>query len=377
MTNLDHPDETATSEISVPSKPSAVGDRKSKTQLVDFAAAIKKEVKIAEERLHSWCKHLRRAGKLLCRVKAMLVHGQFEKWFEQSDFKFSKSTAERYMKLHREFDELREIIGADANPAALRDLTYSQALKLLTKPRQDDGDVERGCENKSTDDGQAALEPAANAADEERASVAPISDSPRRSSDDMEENPVESEGRVAGPEIKKVFDIAEDWLTPVQFIQPAEDMLGGIDLDPASDGERIPAKLHYTKADDGLHPNRAWQGRVFLNPPLTLAQQFVGRLLFEFESNNVTEAILIVPAMTDASWFRKLKRFIRAFLARPEFGWSDMIAEPLVAIYLGSRDSMFHQAFASLGHVYTAFGAGVKLNGQRPLIEYRDPTSTA
>jgi hypothetical protein len=70
--------------------------------------------------------------------------------------------------------------------------------------------------------------------------------------------------------------------------------MGGIDLDPCADPlKRVPATLHYTKEDDGLE--KAWAGRVFLNPPYSGSSHWFKHLCIYAESGAVTEALLLVP----------------------------------------------------------------------------------
>jgi len=56
--------------------------------------------------------------------------------------------------------------------------------------------------------------------------------------------------------------------TPVRIVDPSRELMGGIDLDPASNGaanKYIRAIKFYTKRRSGL--TKQWYGRVFLNPP--------------------------------------------------------------------------------------------------------------
>jgi hypothetical protein len=56
--------------------------------------------------------------------------------------------------------------------------------------------------------------------------------------------------------------------TPVDIVERARSLMGGIDCDPASCAEfneRVRATTFYGIADDGLV--QTWHGRVFLNPP--------------------------------------------------------------------------------------------------------------
>lgn len=60
----------------------------------------------------------------------------------------------------------------------------------------------------------------------------------------------------------------DSWATPIEIVDMARQVLGGIDLDPAScagANVRVRAAEYYTAEQNGLeHP---WFGRVFVNPP--------------------------------------------------------------------------------------------------------------
>lgn len=73
-----------------------------------------------------------------------------------------------------------------------------------------------------------------------------------------------------------------DWYTPSPFVEAAREVMGGIDLDPASHEEAnrtVNATKYYTAEDDGL--KQSWDGRIFLNPPGGLVGAFWRKLVNE------------------------------------------------------------------------------------------------
>jgi phage N-6-adenine-methyltransferase len=96
-----------------------------------------------------------------------------------------------------------------------------------------------------------------------------------------------------------------EWWTPNKYVVPVRDVLGEIDLDPASSDEAPKiAKVYFTKEQDGL--KQKWWGRIFLNPPYNrkLILAFVRKLVEEYRSGRVTEAILLTYNNTSSRWWR-------------------------------------------------------------------------
>lgn len=104
-----------------------------------------------------------------------------------------------------------------------------------------------------------------------------------------------------------------EWYTPPEYIDAAREVMGGIDLDPASckaANEWIKAGTFYTEQEDGL--SRPWEGRVFLNPPygktgnLSNQDVWARKLEEEFLAGRVTEAILLTKCVPGYVWWERL-----------------------------------------------------------------------
>lgn len=71
-----------------------------------------------------------------------------------------------------------------------------------------------------------------------------------------------------------------EWYTPAPIVEAARQVMGAIDLDPASHAEAnetVKAASYYTEENNGLR--MPWVGRVFVNPPGGLVAEFWCRLL--------------------------------------------------------------------------------------------------
>ncbi len=113
---------------------------------------------------------------------------------------------------------------------------------------------------------------------------------------------------MGGATAHSSFNTGEhEWYTPQIYIEAARNVLGGIDLDPASSPaaqKLVKAKTYYTKKADGL--SKKWAGRVWMNPPYEsgLVDKFVGKLVDAFLAREVSAAIVLVNNSTDTNWFQ-------------------------------------------------------------------------
>ena len=102
-----------------------------------------------------------------------------------------------------------------------------------------------------------------------------------------------------------------EYATPYRIWRPLSWAVDGFDLDPASGAEPVPiADQRYTEADDGL--SRPWFGDVFLNPPWTSEdsdgtpkRRWLRKARNEAQRDAVDTVIVLLPAATEAGWFRE------------------------------------------------------------------------
>lgn len=146
-----------------------------------------------------------------------------------------------------------------------------------------------------------------------------------------------------------------EWYTPKHIVNAVVAVLGSIDLDPCADpGKAIPAAQHFTAEDDGL--SLGWRGKVYMNPPYGREiVAWVEKLAEEVKYGNVTEAIALVPARVDTTWWRKLPhREWLAVAGRLAFSEHENAAPfPSAVCYFGPNWPRFREVFGPLGDGYT------------------------
>lgn len=146
--------------------------------------------------------------------------------------------------------------------------------------------------------------------------------------------------------------------TPAEIIEAAIACMGGIDLDPCSNSHEapnVPAARHYTAADDGLA--QRWFGCVYMNPPYGREiEEWVDKLVSEYEHGGVSEAIALVPSRTDTQWWLKLREYHVCLVeGRLKFlgsGKGDPAPFPSAVFYLGGNTDRFVAAFEPIGDIW-------------------------
>lgn len=146
-----------------------------------------------------------------------------------------------------------------------------------------------------------------------------------------------------------------EWYTPAEYIEAAREVMGSIDLDPASNelaNKTVKAQTFYTAETNGL--NKEWFGNVWLNPPYSasLVQAFAEKVV----SSDFQQAVILVNNATDTAWFRKLIEKANAILfttGRIRFYKTDgEKGAPLQGqafIYYGDSVEKFLEVFGKFG----------------------------
>ena len=163
-----------------------------------------------------------------------------------------------------------------------------------------------------------------------------------------------------------------EWYTPARYIEAVREVLGNIELDPASNEEAnitVNATLFYDAATDGL--TKIWKAStVFLNPPYckigstSNQERWTNKLLAEYAAGHIGQAILLVNAATETLWFQRLYDFPICFVkGRIQFesGTGNIRKHGATTgsafIYLGSSPEKFMQVFSRFGRIVFAVEA--------------------
>lgn len=97
-----------------------------------------------------------------------------------------------------------------------------------------------------------------------------------------------------------------EWYTPEDYIAAAREVMGNIDLDPASSdiaNKTVKADIYYTAETNGL--DKPWSGNVWMNPPYAaeLIKKFADKFVEELD--NIKDCIILVNNATESMWFLK------------------------------------------------------------------------
>lgn len=153
---------------------------------------------------------------------------------------------------------------------------------------------------------------------------------------------------------------SNEWYTPENYVKSVKQVLGKVDLDPATcelaNKKFLKADNIYTIDDDGL--KHKWSGKVFLNPPYgDVGPKFVAKAVHEFDAGRVSEAIILLNShVTDSKWFKPMFNYVLCFTDHRSRFWNkDGIGgsptHGSVFCYMGDNPNKFAEVFKHLGSV--------------------------
>ena len=184
-----------------------------------------------------------------------------------------------------------------------------------------------------------------------------------------------------------------EWYTPKWITDLCAELMGGIDLDPAScevANKFVGAKNFYTKEDDGLHKD--WFGNVFMNHPFGKPEvackrsksepskflcnkercksrgyhnesyvpgnaDWINKLVNEYENDHFRRGCALTFASTSEGWFKPLYQFPHCWLYdRVNFidaSGNEIKGAPkgCVISFPGIEIQKIHKLFSKYGHV--------------------------
>ncbi len=174
-----------------------------------------------------------------------------------------------------------------------------------------------------------------------------------------------------------------EYYTPVEIVEAARRVMGGIDLDPASSetANQIVRAVHiYTAKENGLL--QPWRGRVWMNHPFGRAEkacepvclnvnkthvchdydlysnaEWINYLERQFVEWNVSEACCITYACTSEAWFQPLIKRPQCYLTPrtnyrlPDGTIKKGVSKGSVVTYYGNNLQAFAREYSSFGTI--------------------------
>jgi hypothetical protein len=149
------------------------------------------------------------------------------------------------------------------------------------------------------------------------------------------------------------------YYTPSKYVEMAREVMGSIDLDPASDAianETVKAAHFYDIRKNGLRPD--WNGNIFCNPSYRrgIITAFVNKFLGEGLKGRMRQGIILTMVNHNAKWCHKLMSHcpIVAFTQGPicfntPSGKPQKLIQGSMFSYWGDNVEKFKEVFGAVG----------------------------
>lgn len=158
------------------------------------------------------------------------------------------------------------------------------------------------------------------------------------------------------------FSGDNEWYTPARYVDMAREVMGTIDTDPASNPtaqRTVRATTYYTAETNGL--DKDWYGKVWMNPPYSNpeVQQFAEKVIAEYQSGRVTEAVVLTNNSADTGWHRAMQDACTRmctttgrirFESPTRQGNSPAMGQSF--FYFGPNPEKFKEVFSTIGNVW-------------------------
>lgn len=151
----------------------------------------------------------------------------------------------------------------------------------------------------------------------------------------------------------------QEWYTPEHVITWVKEILGDIELDPASCEEAnkiVQARRFYSAEENGY--NKQWKARtVFLNPPFDATSRWLQKLTHQYDMY-IEEAVMLVNAAPGYIWFEEMwrKQTVCMLRERLRFTSEDgyiygQAKKAQTLIYFGTDDTKFSTTLEPHGRI--------------------------
>lgn len=157
-----------------------------------------------------------------------------------------------------------------------------------------------------------------------------------------------------------------EWYTPAYIIETAREVLGSINLDPASSdlaNETVQATQYYTVEDDGL--TQDWPlVTTFMNPPYArgVIEPFINKFVESVNRGGHPGGIVLVNNSTETRWFQALLQASSAIcLVRGRIRFlkggneSGQGLQGSIVAYAGPNPEFFAHHFKQYGPVFMVY----------------------